>query len=143
MFKKVMIFSLAVILAVAVTACKPNRPKGCPKLYPCTLKIMQGGAPLEGATVNVVSDDPELTKWPMNGITDANGEVKLMTQTYPGAPLGSYKVTVSKAEIEMTMPPRPIEHVAEQFTTADQTPLKIEVVKNMVEAIQLDVGDPQ
>ena len=143
MCKKLMILSLTLLLTVCVTACKPNRPKGCPKLYPCTLKIIQGGEPLEGAVVSVFSDDPEIAKWPINGLTDANGQVTLMTQTFPGVPLGSYTVTVSKMENEMTLPPSSIELVASQFANREESPLKIEVVKNMVEPIQLDVTDTQ
>ena len=143
MFRKLMILSLTLLLAVTVTACKRNRPEGCPKLYPCTLKVIQGGEPLEGATVKVFPDDPELARWPMNGRTDANGEVVLMTQTYLGAPLGSYTVTVSKIEEPHVLPPAPIEHVAQEFTDKDSSPLKIEVVKKMLEPVQLDVGDPQ
>lgn len=143
MFKKFMSLSLILLLAAFVTACKPNRPKGCPKLYPCTLKIIQGGEPLEGATVSVFPDDPELARWPIVGLTDANGQVALMTQTFPGAPLGSYTVTVSKSENIIAMPPQHIEHVASEFADRGTSPLKIEVVKNLAEPIQLDVGDPQ
>ncbi|MBR2694308.1 MAG: hypothetical protein IKE69_08840 [Thermoguttaceae bacterium] len=143
MFRKLMILSLTLLLAVSVTACKPNRPKGCPKLYPCTLKIIQGGEPLEGATVKIYADDPELAKWPIVGRTDANGQVVLMTQTYLGAPLGSYTVTVSKLEVPQVLPPVSIEHVEEQFTDKATSPLKLEVVKKMLEPVQFDVGDPQ
>ncbi|MBQ6157388.1 MAG: carboxypeptidase regulatory-like domain-containing protein [Thermoguttaceae bacterium] len=143
MFKKAMILSLTLLLAVMITACTPNRPKGCPKLYPCTLKVIQGGEPLAEAIVNIYPDNSELAKWPMSGLTDANGEVKLMTQTFPGAPLGSYTVTVSKVEDKHVLPPVIIEHVAEQFTLKDQSPLKIEITKKLLEPIQLDVGEAQ
>ena len=141
MFRKLMILSLTLLLAVTVTACKRNRPEGCPKLYPCTLKVIQGGEPLEGAIVTVFPDDPEIAKWPINGLTNADGQVTLMTQTFPGVPLGSYTATVSKMENEMTLPPRSIERVAAQFANREESPLKIEVIKNMVEPIQLDVTD--
>ena len=143
MFKKLVILSLTLLLAVTVSACKRNRPEGCPKLYPCTLKVIQGGEPLEGATVNIYPDDPELARWTMNGRTNADGEVVLMTQTFLGAPLGSYTVTVSKQEPVMVLPPRHIEHVDEQFVDKSTSPLRIEVVKKMLEPIQLDVGNPQ
>ena len=143
MFKNLMILFLTLLLAVCVTACKPNRPEGCPKLYPCTLKVIQGGEPLGGALVNIYPDDPELARWAMNGRTDAKGEVVLATQTFPGAPLGSYTVTVSKIEEPHVLPPSPIEHVAGEFTDKATSPLKFEVVKKMLEPVQLDVGDPQ
>ena len=141
MFRKMMVLSLAVFLAVSVTACKPNRPKGCPKLYPCTLKIIQDGEPLEGAMVSLFPEKTELSRWPMSGRTDVNGEVVLMTQTFPGAPLGSYKVTVSKEEDMQQLPPVIIQHVDEEFIDKETTPLKIEVVKEMLEPITLDVGE--
>ena len=143
MFKKAMILSLTLLLAVMITACTPNRPKGCPKLYPCTLKIIQGGEPLEGATVKIYADNPELAKWTIVGRTDANGQVVLMTQTYLGVPLGSYTVTVSKAEDQRVFPPASIEHVEGQFTDKTTSPLKLEVIKKMLEPVQFDVGDPQ
>lgn len=143
MFRKMLILSVTLLLVVSVTACKPNRPKGCPKLYPCTLKIIQGGEALEGATVKIFADDPELAKWPIVGRTDANGQVVLMTQTFLGAPLGSYTVTVSKIEEPHVLPPISIEHVEEQFTDKATSPLKLEVVKKMLEPVQFDVGDPQ
>ena len=141
MFRKTMILLLTVLLAVSITACKPNRPKGCPKLYPCTLKVIQEGEPLEDAMVTLIPEKAELSRWPMSGRTDANGEVVLMTQTFPGAPLGSYKVTVSKEEDTQQLPPVIIQHVDEEFIDKETTPLKIEVVKEMFEPITLDVGD--
>ena len=141
MFRKTMILLLTVLLAVSITACKPNRPKGCPKLYPCTLKVIQEGEPLEDAMVTLIPEKAELSRWPMSGRTDANGEVVLMTQTFPGAPLGSYKVTVSKEEDTQQLPPVIIQHVDEEFIDKETTPLKIEVVKEMLEPITLDVGD--
>ena len=141
MFRKTMILLLTVLLAVSITACKPNRPKGCPKLYPCTLKVIQEGEPLEDAMVTLIPEKAELSRWPMSGRTDANGEVVLMTQTFPGAPLGSYKVTVSKEEDMQQLPPVIIQHVDEEFIDKETTPLKIEVVKEMLEPITLDVGD--
>lgn len=141
MFRKTTILPLAVLLAVSITACKPNRPKGCPKLYPCTLKVIQEGEPLEDAMVTLIPEKAELSRWPMSGRTDANGEVVLMTQTFPGAPLGSYKVTVSKEEDMQQLPPVIIQHVDEEFIDKETTPLKIEVVKEMLEPITLDVGD--
>ncbi|MGI5832264.1 MAG: carboxypeptidase-like regulatory domain-containing protein [Thermoguttaceae bacterium] len=141
-----MILSLTVLLATAITACKPTRPKGCPKLYPCTIRIVQDGSPLEGATVALFSDDPEIAKWPINSRTDANGEVKLMTQTFPGAPLGTYKVTISKQEtIDIGNPlegilPRVTQRVDAQFLSKDQTPATVEVVKGMTEPVEINVG---
>ena len=142
MFKKFMTLSLILLLATFVTACKPNRPKGCPKLYPCTIKVIQGGEPLEGAVVNLYPNDVDLSKWPMCGLTDANGQIKIMTQTFYGVPLGSYTVTVSKAEETHTLPPVVMQHVEEQYTLKDLTPLKIEVTKKNSDPYTLDVGDP-
>ena len=93
--------------------------------------------------VSVYHDDPEIARWPIIGGTDADGQVVLMTQTYLGAPLGSYTVTVSKIEQPPVLPPVSIEHVEERFTDKATSPLKLEVVKKMLEPVQFDVGDPQ
>lgn len=144
MFKKTSILMMVALLAVTISACKPNRPKGCPKLYPCTVQIIQGGSPLEGATVDFIPSDPSLSKWAVNSVTDAEGKVHLMTQTFPGAPLGVYKVTVAKLEVDMSkMPPVPIQHVGGDFPDPNATPASIEVVKGMTEPVVIDVGDPQ
>lgn len=73
-----------------------ERPAGMPILQPVTIKIVQGGSPLEGASVQLMPEEASNT-WASGGSTDAMGEVKIMTMgKYDGAPAGKYKVTVDK-----------------------------------------------
>jgi len=79
----------------------PSRPADLPRLYPVSLTVIQEGEPLAGATVQLFPEDPALAQWSPMGITDASGTVALKTNAiYNGAPLGSYKITVSKIELE-------------------------------------------
>lgn len=73
-----------------------DRPVGLPDLAPVTIIIVQDGKPLEGASVQLISEDAS-SKWATGGSTNALGEAILMTQgKYEGAPAGKYKVTVDK-----------------------------------------------
>jgi len=89
-------------VAFLATGCGgPARPDGMPRLYPASVTVIQEGAPLEGAMVQLVSDDPALSRWGPTGITDASGVTVLRTDgTYDGAPLGTFRVVVSKRERE-------------------------------------------
>lgn len=90
-----------IALAVVSTSCKKEaRPEGLPELYPFSIKLVQGGAPLEGANVTLQSDDPALMRWPCGGNTDAEGIAKLNTFGFDGAPAGKFKVLVFKSETE-------------------------------------------
>ncbi len=75
-----------------------KRPEGFPELYPCSVKVIQGGAPLPGATVSLVGEDPQLMRWACGGNADENGVVELSTYGFPGAPAGTFKVVVTKTE---------------------------------------------
>lgn len=88
------------LLALAI-GCGETRPDGMPELYPATVTVMQDGSPLPGAAVTLLPQDAALTRWPVGGTTDDSGVVKLHTySTYPGAPAGTFKVTVSKTTTE-------------------------------------------
>lgn len=85
------------ICATFLTACKKDsRPEGLPDLYPLSVKILQDGAPLEGASVTLVSGDAALMRWPCGGLTDAQGIAVINTYGFDGAPAGNFKVTVAK-----------------------------------------------
>ena len=79
------------------------KPEGLPKLYPTIIQLTQDGEPIEGASVQLVSETDG--RWPIGGSTDANGSVSLSTYgKYPGVPAGKYKVLVSKTEREKVGP---------------------------------------
>ena len=92
-----------------------KRPDGMPKLHPCQITITQDGVPLEGASVTL---DPKggSISWRSDGRTDANGVAYIVTGVeYKGAPVGEYRVRVSKMElspsaVSETSPTDPVEY---------------------------------
>ena len=85
------------LVTVPITGCSENLPADMPKLYPASVIVTQEGKPLAGAMVQLIPDDPANSSWGPGGTTDASGVVVLQTNgKYKGAPLGKYKVTVSK-----------------------------------------------
>lgn len=99
-----MVSGLKVILAAALlcvfVGCGiQRRPKGMPKLYPCKVRVTDGSAPVEGASVTFCPESGGSAYTP-GGTTDSNGETVLqLNGRYLGAPLGSYKVTVKKTAV--------------------------------------------
>lgn len=72
-----------------------------PKLYPASVTVTQEGKPLAGAMVQLIPEDSVNSAWGPGGTTNASGVVVLQTNgKYKGAPLGKYKVTVTKREQE-------------------------------------------
>ena len=95
-------FIILSLVALLLTGCGGEpRPAGMPKLYPVSITVLQEGTPLAGATVTLVSETPELARWGPMGVTDANGVAIMRTNgRYEGAPLGTFKIVVSKMERE-------------------------------------------
>jgi hypothetical protein len=86
-----------VVLSVCVGK---KKPPGMPTLYSCEIKVIQDGAPLPGAVVNLVSADGSV-KWVVGGGTKNDGIAKMFTHgDFPGAPAGQYKVTITKTVLE-------------------------------------------
>lgn len=94
------------ILPLFCFGCGQKLPSDLPRLYPTTLVITQEGKPLGDATITM---NAEGSKWPVTGLTDANGEAKMFVNgMYEGAPEGTYKVIVNKTETEEPdLPPPP------------------------------------
>lgn len=130
-----------------MVGCGRKTPEGMPKLVPCSISITQDNKPLEDATVMLVSEG--LT-WTVGGTTDHSGVAKIYTHgTYPGAPVGNYKVVVSKQIVEsvdnievsasvVVSGGVAHEYVAEEFRSADTTPLTLEIKGKTSESF--DVG---
>lgn len=94
-----LILSVA-LLCVFVGCGVQRRPKGMPKLYPCKVRVTDGSAPVEGASVTFRPESGGDGTYTPGGTTDSNGETVLqLNGRYPGAPLGSYKVTVRKTAV--------------------------------------------
>lgn len=81
-------FAALGLLAAVSVGCGPSAPK----LYPASGTVTFEGKPVEGASVMFV---PQAGP-PSSGTTDASGKFTVMTKGKPGAPLGTYKVTVAK-----------------------------------------------
>jgi hypothetical protein len=87
-----------VALIVSVAGCDTG-----PKQYPATGTVTYDGNPVDGASVTFVSDTA-----PMGiGTTDSAGKFTILTGGKPGAPLGTYKVTVTKSAQIEGMPASP------------------------------------
>lgn len=144
------LFSLAALLCcAAVVGCGRPKPDGMPKLFPCSVKVLQDGAPLADATVTFYGADD--FKWAVSGATDANGVAKMHTHgTYPGVPEGQYSVTITKNVVEKPeVDPnasasltvnggQAYDLVDAQFKMKDSTPLTITVSGKTSE--EFDVG---
>jgi hypothetical protein len=148
---KLLNFNIAFICCSLLTllGCSSSLPSDLPKLVIVTLTITQEGKPLSGATVNLVDTMPNTnTTYSAGGTTDESGVCLLYTHgRYKGAPLGKFKVRVSRtenlpkpgprpksaAEFEAaskkmrTNPPKTYQFVEKIYTDAKSTPLEIEI----------------
>ena len=103
-------FAFAVSLAFAVGCGGQKTPPDMPKLQPTTIVITQEGAPVEGASVQLVKPDDLNYKWLAGGLTDAQGRCEIKTHgQYKGAPEGEfavivYKTTVAESETRKNVP---------------------------------------
>lgn len=127
---------LAVVAASCFVGCARKTPDGMPKLYPCSITLTQGNAPLADATVTLVNDSLE---WAVSGTTDEKGVAVIYTHgTYAGAPEGDYVVVVQKQIVEKpTVQQQSASDdiiggvayncVSEEFGSKTTSPLKLEV----------------
>ena len=79
-----------------------KRPADLPATHQTILTFTQDGVPLEGASVTLIAQETANAKWSLGGATDSKGILKVQTQGFDGAPVGTYKITVSKIETEGT-----------------------------------------
>lgn len=147
-----------------MTGCGEKLPIGMPRLYPASVTIMQEGTPLAGAVVQLIPEDSANAQWGPGGMTDASGVAELRTNgPYKGAPLGTYKVVVSRSESdphphpELTAPGASREdlgkymaigmrlkvytYVESKYGSVETTPLRVEITakgKNYT----IDAGKP-
>ena len=94
------LFSLLLIAVLAAAFGCEERPHSdqMPDLLPAKFKLIQEGTPVEGAIVRMYTTEHH---YGVYGKSDADGIVELKTNNddNKGAPVGKYKVTVSKVEI--------------------------------------------
>ncbi|MDR1963819.1 MAG: carboxypeptidase-like regulatory domain-containing protein [Planctomycetaceae bacterium] len=151
-------FVFTVLTVLILEGCfHQTQPDGLPKLYPVTVAVTQDDKPLTDANVMLVS----ASQWTSGGITNSNGFVTLYTHgKYPGVPIGTYKVTVSKIRTEGDPPPRApydaesariyaeykksgkkytrFQIVPKEYRESETTPLTIEV-KNGTNMLSLNI----
>lgn len=100
--------ALLILLLLAISLLSgcggEKKPKDMPNLFPCSITLTQEKTPLEGATVMAVSEDPQMARWPITGITDAVGSISLVTYgKFNGVPEGDYTLLIIKEEtVEQT-----------------------------------------
>ncbi len=152
-------FPCAIMIAATILlgACNgEKRPDGLPKLFPCSVKIIQAGAPLAGADVMFVAQDPNLMRWPAGGTTDETGVAKINTYGFAGAPEGVFKVLVVKTETTGSVSAEEavknmesgtianeerFDLVAQEYRDQTTTPLSIEVKASGSNTAEFDVGE--
>lgn len=150
----------------ACIGCRNDLPEGLPALYPCNIAVQQDGEPLGGATVMLIPDmEATGVSWIPMGKTDESGIAALATNArYPGAPVGRYKVVVSKrvavdniklsppppedspdydrwAKQSLLLEPDVFDLVEPKYGSVEDTPLAIEVDKKLNETT-VDAGRP-
>ncbi len=92
-------FFVAVTCMVLLAACaRPDKPDGFPKTVSCVITITQEGQPLALASVQLTPADGQ-RDWMCRAMTDEQGVATMHTYgRYEGAPLGKFKVVVTKTE---------------------------------------------
>ena len=148
--------------ALLMTGCGESLPAGMPRLYSASILVTQEGEPLAGALVMLLAEDEDLTQWGPGGVTDASGVAQLQTNgRYKGAPLGTYKVAVTKRETEPHPNPewanlpdgdpnfrrfveignrlRTYDYIETQYGSIIDTPLRVEITARQ-RAHTVDVG---
>lgn len=139
------------LFSLAIGCAGEAPPEEIPDLHSVEITVVQGGAPLEGASVQLVPQD-EANRWASGGSTNAEGEANIVTMgKYDGVPAGSYKVTVDKVVNEdagaaLDDPSAPLvsnSHrvVAAEFNHAETTPAEITVTTDGATQETIDVGE--
>ena len=148
----------ALCFSVTIGCGGKKKPEGLPKLVPLSVKVIQDGQPLNEASVSLISDKPELMRWPSGGVTGTDGVAVITTYGFEGAPEGTFKVVVTKAEVtggaqsqeeamkamtgETTLEAE--QHfslVADEYDSASTTPLSIDVPSANKGIPEFDVGE--
>jgi hypothetical protein len=92
-----MIWAVSGCLLVFVGCSGQKTPDGMPPLHPCVVMLTMDGQPFDGASVTL---HPMEGGYTAGGTTNAAGKVEIMTSgKYRGAPLGKYKVTITKTDL--------------------------------------------
>ena len=97
--KRMFLFASILFSMVLVSACNRTQyPLGFPKIYPCKVKVVSGGAAVEGVSVKLAASDEMLKKWGGAGATNAEGIATIRCRGFDGAPVGQFKVMLEKRD---------------------------------------------
>ena len=136
---------------LTIFGCGEPLPPGMPRLNPCTISVKMNGQPVENAKITLSS---ESVKYACTGFTNASGTTKIMTDgKYKGAPAGSYKVLVTKIEVEereykgfmeeAKLPPKKRTVIVDlKFDDAETTPFMVEIVDGKSASLECEVTPP-
>jgi len=96
----VVVFFVALSLLIGCNR-GPVKPAGSPPIFPCTVTVVNGGTPIQGAVISFIyAEHPTAAT---TGFTDARGiaEMRSVFGSFvgAGAPLGKAKVTVTKQPV--------------------------------------------
>jgi hypothetical protein len=162
--KIIVLWGVSILLLTFCVSCGGDlRPEGMPKLYPATVTVLQENKGLDNAIVTLINEDTTQSKWLVGGRTNSSGTCNILTQgKFNGAPLGKYKVLVTKTEkIESETAKKPVpqddnaateyyakihaeekfyERVIEKYKEPETSDLEIEITKDKNEKT-FDVGE--
>lgn len=92
--------ALCFVSCVLLLAGCSKKPDGFPAIYPCSVTVVNGTTPIEGATVLFHYENNSNAIVTVTGQTDSSGVAKMRSiqASYdaPGAPAGKCKVIVKK-----------------------------------------------
>ncbi len=120
----------ALLLAAALAGCSASE-----NLTPVSGKVLSGSEPLSTGSITFHPESPSTDGNPLVPRAElaADGTYSLFTNASPGAPPGSYKVTISAeaprdAEASGADAYAPAQYlVKDQYMSPDKTPLTVEV----------------
>ncbi|MDR1268941.1 MAG: carboxypeptidase-like regulatory domain-containing protein [Planctomycetaceae bacterium] len=152
--RKIIYITLSIFVSIIAGCGDKSRPSDLPPLYSCTVTVTQDGQPLEGATIRFDSVDSAGAKYQAAAVSGADGTASMKTYGVQGSPVGKYKVVVTKIVSESTeyklnestgkeepVNSKRYRFVEPQFTSAETTPLEIEITGNEKNVIKtFDVG---
>ncbi|MDO5553185.1 MAG: hypothetical protein Q4G68_05450 [Planctomycetia bacterium] len=155
------------MLVFCVAGCN-KAPKGVPKLYHSTVKVVNSEGPISDVNVLFYSED-EMKELTVTGTTDSSGVAVMKTLRASwvggGAPLGHFKVTLNKetagaddmtagkyhamSEKEKNEYKRELQQklddlakvIPTKLKNPGTTPLSVEVTKKGGELLSIDVSD--
>lgn len=146
-FYVVVLFCISLL---TLSGCSEKRPEGMPKLYPCTVSVIQDGKPLSEASISLIPVDSS-SRWASGGLTNESGKAEMQIfGKYKGAAPGKYYLCINKTEegpisSDIRQPgseatePDIFDLIAPKFGDIDTAQI-VEVVENRKNAWTVDVG---